>query len=95
MPYFEKTKKLSDILFGMWGIFLLLSIIGFFRCMYYEILFYNLTNDIRGSIFTVVCFVLSLFFLIMTIALSCIIEDVKKELTYISEQVRDMNNKSN
>lgn len=84
MPYFERTKKFSNLLFGMWGIFLILSITGFFN---------NLTKDIRDSIFTVVCFVLSLFLLVMAIALRYIAIDAKEEFTNIAEQMRDLRDK--
>ncbi|HEY8363238.1 MAG TPA: hypothetical protein VIK77_10195 [Tissierellaceae bacterium] len=95
MPYFQRTKKLSNILFGMFGVFLLISIIGFFRSKYYEILIYNFTNDIRGSIFTVICFVFSLLLLILAIALRCIAKDAEEDLAMMWEQIMNLEDKNN
>jgi uncharacterized membrane protein len=94
MPYFEKTKKLSIILFILCGFFALLTIIGFGKSYSVDILRYNYTNDIRGTIFTVISFVFSVFSLLVGIALRYIAIDAKEDLGLINEKIWEYDKKN-
>lgn len=90
MEYFERTKKLSNILFGICGLFLLTTIILFSSSNFTEIIKYNFTNDLRGSLFTVLCFMISILLLVTGIALRTLTKDANEELKSIAQQIRNI-----
>lgn len=86
MPYFEKVKKFSNIMFAIFAIFFILTVIVSSRSKFFsELIMINLTNDLRGIIFTAVFFLISLFSLLIAIALRYIAIDVKE---YVYREIR-------
>lgn len=53
MPYFDRTRKCSIVFLSLSALFFIMTIITFFNSQFSEILAYNFTNDLRGSILTV------------------------------------------
>ncbi|RXJ04557.1 hypothetical protein DS745_04010 [Anaerobacillus alkaliphilus] len=78
MPYFERVKKLSNMLFAFAVLGFLITIINFFRYDLLEGLVYNYVGDIRAFVFTVVLFLLTVFGFVLAISLRYIAEDAKE-----------------
>ncbi|KPB03096.1 hypothetical protein AAV98_19165 [Bacillus sp. CHD6a] len=68
MPFFERVKRLSKILFGISGIFIFLIIISYMNYPYEE----NNTILYRWA-----CLIFSIFSLTLAITLKFIIKDAK------------------
>jgi hypothetical protein len=89
MPYFEKTNKLSKVFIGLFGFFLMLTVAAFLISDFHELIYYNFTNNILGTICTIVFFMLSIFSLILGITLRYIAEDAENELASLAKQIRE------
>lgn len=91
MPYLDRTKRIANILLFLWGLLFLLSVIRFlYGGLFYEMIVFNYTNNIRGLIFAIVCLILSIFFLVLAIALRCLVKDAKDDLALLTERIRNM-----
>ncbi|WP_098747492.1 hypothetical protein [Paenibacillus sp. EZ-K15] len=64
MPYFDRTRKCSIVFLSLSALFFIMTIITFFNSQFSEILAYNFTNDIRGSILTVIFLMLAIVLLL-------------------------------
>ncbi|MCT8136681.1 hypothetical protein H1D32_02305 [Anaerobacillus sp. CMMVII] len=82
MPYFERILKLSKQLFGLAGFLFILTFVSFIRSNFDEVLIYNYTNDIWGTIMTVSFFLLALVSIVLGIALRYVAQDVRDYLKY-------------
>lgn len=89
MPYFERTSKLSKVFIWLFGFFLFLTVAAFRISDFHELIYYNFTNNILGTICTVVFFMFSIFSLILGITLRKIAEDAEVELTSLAKQIRE------
>jgi len=86
MPYFEKVRKLSNVMFAVCALSLILTVIIASSSSFFpELIMYNFTNDLRGTIFTVVFLLLSLFTLLIATALRYIAKDTKD---YVDREIK-------
>ncbi|KAA1191111.1 hypothetical protein MKY19_11490 [Paenibacillus sp. FSL R5-0744] len=88
MSYFERVNKISNILFCVFGLFFILTIIFFSTSSFSEILRYNFTNDLRGAMITVICFMISLFSLVLGITLKCLVKDSDETIQLIATRIK-------
>ncbi|MCH1640138.1 hypothetical protein MJ257_08470 [Paenibacillus timonensis] len=87
MLFFEKTNKLSNVLLTLFVLFLILSLI-FASSQFTEVLSYNFTNDLRGTVWMIVCFVISVSSLIAGVALKVMKKEANYEMKRLEERMR-------
>jgi len=87
MLFFEKTNKISNIFFVLFVLFLVLTIIFFASSQFTEILSYNFTNDLRGTFWMLVCFVISFTSLIAGVSLKYLIKEANEEIRLLEERI--------
>jgi hypothetical protein len=89
MPYFERINKISNIFIVTSVLFFILTIILFSDSKFSEILKFNYTNDLRGTIFAVIFFIASILSLFLGIILKYIAIDANEEIKLLEERVKD------
>ncbi len=88
MPYFDKTKKMSNILMGGSAILFVMAGIVFFGGSVGDQIFeFSNGNYVRGGIVFSICFLLSAFMFIAGIAMKCVAKDAKEELDTIRREL--------
>lgn len=87
MLYFERTNKISNFCFVCFALFFILMVILFMSSHFSEIIKYNFTNDLRGSIYTVICFMISMISLILGIILKVITREVNEEMKLLEKRL--------
>ncbi|CAM3534390.1 hypothetical protein [Marinicrinis lubricantis] len=90
MIYFEKLNRLANWCFAATGLLFVMTIIFFATSQFSEIMEYNFTNDMRGSFFTVVFFVLSVFCLFLGIVLKCLVNEANGEMQLIEARLSQL-----
>lgn len=50
---------------------------------------HNFVNDLRGTLFTVLFFIISFFSIVIAIVLKCIVKEVNDELTMLAERIKN------
>ncbi|THF75705.1 hypothetical protein [Cohnella fermenti] len=88
MIFFEKTNKLSNILFVLFALFLILTIVFFARSQFTEVLFDNFTNDLRGTVWMLVCLMIAIASLIAGISLKCLVRETNEELRMLEDRMK-------
>jgi len=88
MLFFEKTNKLSNFLLTLFVLFLILSLIFFASSQFTEVLSYNFTNDLRGTVWMIVCFGVSISSLVAGVALKVLIKEANDEIKRLEERMR-------
>ena len=87
MRYFDRTNKMSNILIGSSTIFFVIAVIALFGGSVADQVFeFSNGNFVRGGILFTICFLLSIFTLIVGIALKCVVKDAKEELDAIKRE---------
>lgn len=94
MIFFEKTNKLSNYLFVFFALFLILAMIFFVSSKFTEVLSYNFTNDLRGTVWMIVCFGISISSLIAGISLKCLIKEAHYEIKLLEERLKEGSRRS-
>lgn len=87
MLFFEKTNKISNIFIVLFVLFLVLTIIFFASSQFTEVLSYNFTNDLRGTVWMLVCFVISFTSLIAGVSLKYLIKEANEEIRLLEERI--------
>jgi len=88
MIFFEKTNKLSNYLFVIFILFFILSIIFFASSQFTEILSYNFTNDLRGTVWMIICFMISIASLITGGSLKYLIKEANDEMKLLEDRMK-------
>ncbi len=88
MIFFEKTNKLSNYLFVNFILFFILSIIFFASSQFTEILSYNFTNDLRGTVWMIICFMISIASLITGGSLKYLIKEANDEMKLLEDRMK-------
>ncbi|WP_062107348.1 hypothetical protein [Bacillus niameyensis] len=86
MPYFERTKRLSNIFFALSAIFLIVTVVIFFNGDVYWAFFHYGDIDLMTIIFTV-SLITTLFILALGISLRSIALDAREEIQFIKKQI--------
>lgn len=90
MTYFDRTRRCSIVFLSLSVLFFVLTVIMFFSSQFSEILAYNFTNDLRGSILTVVFLFISIVLLVASIALRATFKDAQEDFQRIDKLVREL-----
>ncbi|BBI33548.1 hypothetical protein [Cohnella abietis] len=85
---YERTKNLSIIFFVSGGLFLLLTVIFFNSSSFKEVFYYNFTNDLRGSFFTLFSFIISIVSFLLGIVLRRIAKEGEEEIILIEARIK-------
>lgn len=88
MIFFEKTNKLSNYFFIVFVLFLILTIVFFASSQFTEVLSYNFTKDLRGTVWMLVCFTISFSSLIAGLSLKYLIREDNFEIKLLEERMR-------
>ena len=88
MLFFEKTNKLSNLFICIFILFLVMTIIFFASSQFTEVLSYNFTNDLRGTVWMLVCFVISFSSLLAGVSLKYLIKEAHVEIHLIEERIK-------
>ncbi|MNW57811.1 hypothetical protein D3C74_356410 [compost metagenome] len=88
MLFFEKTSKLSNFLLTLFVLFLILAFIFLASSQFTEVLSYNFTNDLRGTVWMIVCFGISISSFIAGVALKVMIKEANDEMKRLEERMR-------
>lgn len=89
MPYFDRTRKCSIVFLSLSALFFIMTIITFFNSQFSEILAYNFTNDLRGSILTVFLMI-AIILLVAGIAMRAICKDAKEDFHRIDKLISEL-----
>jgi len=87
MLYFERTNKISNLCFVIFALFFIMMLIFFISSNFSEIIKYNYTNDIRGTIYTVICLFISIVSLFLGIILKVITRDANEEMKLLEKRL--------
>lgn len=87
MLFFEKTNKISNFFIVLFVLFLVLTIIFFASSQFTEVLFYNYTNDLRGTFWMLVCFIISVTSLVAGVSLKYMIKEANEEILLLEERM--------
>lgn len=87
MLYFERTNKMANLCFVCFALFFILMVILFMSSHFSEIIKYNFTNDLRGAIYTAICFMISMVSLILGIILKVITREVNEEMKLLEKRL--------
>ncbi|MFE0556989.1 hypothetical protein MKY48_22920 [Paenibacillus sp. FSL W8-0187] len=90
MPYFDRTRKCSIVFLTLSAFFFIVTVITFFNSEFPEILAYNFTNDLRGSLLTVIFLLISIILLVVGIAMRAMFKDAKEDFYRIDKLLRDL-----
>lgn len=90
MPYFDRTRKCSIVFLSLSALFFIMTIITFFNSQFSEILAYNFTNDLRGSILTVIFLLIAIILLVAGIAMRAICKDAKEDFHRIDKLISEL-----
>lgn len=88
MIFFEKTNKLSNFFFCIFVLFLILTVVFFASSQFTEVLSYNFTNDLRGTIWMLVCFVISISSLLAGVSLKYLIKEANNEIQLLENRMK-------
>ncbi|BBH19215.1 hypothetical protein Back11_05600 [Paenibacillus baekrokdamisoli] len=88
MLFFERVRKLSNVCIVIFVLFFILMIVSFSNSKFSEILQHNFTNDLRGTIFTLISFIISIFSLTLGISLKYIVKDANEEIKLLEERTK-------
>lgn len=86
MLYFERVNKVANIFFVF---FLIITIVTFLNSNFSEIIKYNFTNDLRGTIYTLISFLFSIFSLVIRIILKYIVRDATEEFKILEKRINN------
>ena len=86
MLYFERVNKVANIFFVF---FLIITIVTFLNSNISEIIKYNFTNDLRGTIYTLISFLFSIFSLVIRIILKYIVRDATEEFKILEKRINN------
>ncbi|MDF2984558.1 MAG: hypothetical protein K0R50_68 [Eubacterium sp.] len=90
MSYFDRTRKMSNILIGISIVAFLISAKLFLADGVVDQIFeFSNGNFVKVGILHSIFFLISLFSLIMGIALKCIVKDAKEELDSIKNEFNE------
>ncbi len=89
MLYFNTISRISTILIINCIVFFILTIVFFLSSSFPEILKHNFTNDVRGTIFTVIALLISIFSLSLGIVLKYIARDANFEIKLLEQRLKD------
>jgi uncharacterized membrane protein len=90
MPYFERTKRLSNILVGISIISFLVACIVFLQGDVYDQIFpFSNGNYVRNGIIFTIFFLLSVFTLIIGFALKSVVKDAKEEIEAVKREFNE------
>ncbi len=93
MIFFEKTNRLSNFFLVLFMLFLILTIIFFASSQFTEVLSYNFTNDLRGTVWMLVCFMISISSFIAGVSLKYLIKEANVEIQLLEERMKRNNSK--
>ncbi|WP_054028772.1 hypothetical protein [Bacillus sp. FJAT-28004] len=88
MFFFERVRKLSNVCIVIFVLFFILMIVSFSNSNFYEILQHNFTNDLRGTIFTLISFIISILSLALGITLKYIVKDANEEIKLLEDRTK-------
>ncbi len=80
MPYFTRSRKMSQILFAVSAVFFVLSVVAFFFADLLNLGFHN--NPEPAFLFTL-CLLVFLMTLLLAIALRCVAKDAEEDLNLL------------
>lgn len=90
MPYFDRTRKCSIVFLSLSALFFIITVITFLNSQFSEILAHNFTNDLRGSVLTVIFLLISIVLLVAGIAMRAIFKDAKEDLHRIDKLMSEL-----
>ncbi len=88
MIFFEKTNKLSNVLFCIFILFLILTVVFFASSQFTEVLSHNFTNDLRGTIWMLVCLMISISSLVAGVSLKYLIKEANNEIQILEDRMK-------
>ncbi|MEF2247130.1 MULTISPECIES: hypothetical protein [unclassified Paenibacillus] len=89
MIHLEKTNRLANWFIAIGVLFALFTFFSFLNGGFFEVMQYNFVNDLRGTLFTVLFFIISFFSIVIAIVLKCIVKEVNDELTMLAERIKN------
>ncbi|MGG4103097.1 hypothetical protein AAXB25_04140 [Paenibacillus lautus] len=90
MPYFDRTRKCSIVFLSLSALLFIMTVITFFNSHFSEILAHNFTNDLRGSILTVIFLLISIILLVAGIAMRAIFKDAEEDFRRIDKLISEL-----
>ncbi|MGG3279908.1 hypothetical protein [Paenibacillus solani] len=90
MIYFDRTRKCSIVFFSLSALFFIATVIAFMTSQFSEILSYNFTNDLRGSILTIIFLIISIILLVAGIAMRAICKDAQEDFHRIDKLISEL-----
>lgn len=88
MIFFEKTNKLSNFFITLFVLSFILAIIFFASSQFTEVLSYNFTNDLRGTVWMIVCFGISVSSFIAGVSLKCLVKEANDEIKRLEDRMK-------
>lgn len=89
MIHLEKTNRMANWFIAVGVLFALITFFTFINSGFYELMQYNFANDVRGSLLTVLFFIISLFFILLAFVMKYIVREVNDELTMLGERMKN------
>ncbi|PWV94516.1 hypothetical protein DFQ01_13081 [Paenibacillus cellulosilyticus] len=92
MPYFERSNRMYKVFFTLSSLSLLITVIAYSLSDLQEIIQYNIVNSnhFLWTLWTVVFFVLSIFFLILGIVLRKVAQDAEDDMSSMARQIKEL-----
>ncbi|GGH27593.1 hypothetical protein GCM10008013_29160 [Paenibacillus segetis] len=88
MIFFEKTNKMSNFFLVLFVLFLVLTLILFASSQFTEVLSYNFTNDLRGTVWMLISFMISVSSLFVGVSLKYLIKEANHEIHLLEERIK-------
>ncbi|MBD3922172.1 hypothetical protein H8B09_25680 [Paenibacillus sp. PR3] len=90
MPFFERTNRMYKAFFALSSLFLLMTIFAFTLSHFQDIARYGILDHFMSAMWTVIFFVLTIFFLVLGVVLKKIAQDAEDDLSSLTRQVREL-----
>ena len=87
MRFFEKWNRIANTYLIAFAVFLVLTTVFFATSGFSDVFSFNFTNDLRGTIFTVVCFLIALFSLLLGLSFKKIRQDAIDEIRQLEYRI--------
>lgn len=90
MPFLERTNRMYKVFFALSSLSLIVTFFAFTLSHFQDIARYGIIDHFMSAMWTVIFFVLTIFFLILGIVLKKIAQDAEDDLSSLTRQVREL-----
>lgn len=92
MPYLERTNRMYKLFFVLSCLSLLMTVIAYSLSNLQEIIRYNIFNSDHfiWAFWTVIFFILSIFFLVLGIVLKKVAQDAEDDMSSMARQIKEL-----